>query len=218
MDELRHSLAPLTDWIPASLRDRLPVEAWWLIYLAAGLLVLILLYAGARGLLRSLLNRRKRGPAWERNLREDLEELPLPTAPEGSLSLSVYHLPARLRLVVVASAGKEVDIDATVVEKLLERLVPGLGKVVERDRPRIRVWPAQLSHHGFGVIFHRNTPRPEGEEEPSRWVLIAGRTLLGKQSMLLGLGLWTDEPSTVGRLNLEPHQWLDVLRLRSTGR
>jgi hypothetical protein len=107
------------------------------------------------------------------------------------------------------------EVDATAIEKLLDRILPGLGAIAARDRPHIRVWPQQLSHQGFIAAFHRCTPKHEPDGEPSRWVLIAGRALLGRQSILLGLGLWSDEPGTIGRVNLEPHQWLDVLRLRS---
>ena len=32
-----------------------------------------------------------------------------------------------------------------------------------------------------------------------------------------GVGLWAGEPTTLGRLNLEPLQWRDVLRLTPTG-
>jgi hypothetical protein len=31
----------------------------------------------------------------------------------------------------------------------------------------------------------------------------------------LGFGLWADEPNNLGRLTLQPHQWLDVIRLRA---
>jgi hypothetical protein len=122
-----------------------------------------------------------------------------------------------LRLVVVAPSGREGDVDATAVEKLLDRIVPGLGGVARNDRPRIRVWPAQLSQQGFNAAFHRCTPKREGEGQPSRWVLVAGRAVVGRQPVMLGLGLWAEEPGTIGRLSLEPHQWLDVVRLRATG-
>jgi hypothetical protein len=215
VDDLRKVLAPLTDWLPPEVRGLLDVEVWWLIFLAAALLLLLLVGLLLRRLCRGLFGRRKARPHWERDLRENLDELPLPVRPVGHLTLSVYHLPVRVRLVVVAGAGKERDLDATAVEKLLDRLVPGLRAVVERDRPRIRVWPPQLSQHGFAAVFHRCTPKHEEEGEPSRWVFVAGRTLLGRQPVLLGLGLWADEPNTLGRINLEPHQWLDVLRLRT---
>jgi hypothetical protein len=45
-------------------------------------------------------------------------------------------------------------------------------------------------------------------------VLLAGRAQLGKHPVMLGLGLWADEPNTIDRVNVEDHQWLDVLRLR----
>jgi hypothetical protein len=214
MEELRKTLAPLTDWMPAGLRDQFAVEIWWLIYLGLAVLLLLLLFLILRGMVRGLLGGKRQKVPWERKLRENLAACPLPTTPQGNLVLSVLHLPVRVRLVVVAPAGRDAEIDAVHAEKLLDRLVPGLGKVIERDRPWIRVWPAQLSHQGFMVTFHRCTPIPEGEDRPTRWILLAGRTLLGKQSFLLGLGLWADEANTIGRKNMEPHQWLDLLRLR----
>jgi hypothetical protein len=215
MDTLRSWLAPLTDWMPPHVRNLLDVEVWWLIFLTAGLLLLLILGLLLRRLFRSLFRRPDSTRDWERDLREDLDACPLPTRPPGERILYAYHVPVRLRLAIVAVPGKEVDVDATAVEKLLERILPGLGAICERDRPRIRVWPQQLSQQGFVAAFHRCTPRHEPDGEPSRWVLIAGRALVGRQPVLLGLGLWADEPHTVGRVNLEPHQWLDVLRLRS---
>jgi hypothetical protein len=213
MDTLRAYLAPLTDWMPPALRNLLDVEVWWLIFLALALLVLLLLGLMLRRLWRALF---RRDPLrdWERERREDLEACPLPTRPPGDQILYAYHLPVRLRLVIVAPPGKEGNVDATAVEKLLDRVVPGLGAMAARDRPRIRVWPQQLSQQGFVTTFHRCTLKREPEGEPSRWVLLAGRALLGRQPLLLGLGLWTEEPCTIGRGQLEPPQWLDVLRLR----
>jgi hypothetical protein len=164
--------------------------------------------------LRALFRSKRREADWDRDLREELDECPLPVQPPGDQLLSVYHLPARLRLVIVAPAGKDMQLDAIAVEKLLDRLIPGLGAVAANDRPRIRVWPAQMSYQGFTAAFHRCTPRHEPEGTPSRWVLAAGRAQAGRQPVLLGLGLWTDEPNTIGRVNLGPQQWLDVLRLR----
>lgn len=219
MDELRETLRPLTEWMPPDVRGLLAVEVWWLIFLVAALLALLVLGHLVRALWRGAFRRKKSPSDWDRELRINLDEdCPLPVRPPGERVLTVYHLPVRLRLVVLAPAGKEVDVDATAVERLLERLLPGLGGVAAHDRPLIRVWEPQLSHHGFINAFHRRTRKREPEGEPSRWVLVAGRTQSGRQPVLLGLGLWADEPSTVGRLNLEPRQWLDVLRLRPAER
>ena len=130
--------------------------------------------------------------------------------------MTVYHVPARLRLVVVAPVGKGMMVDATAVESLLDQIVPGLGQVARDDKPRVLVWPAQISHHGFGATFQRTTHRPEADGEPSHWIVVAGRAQVGKVPLALGLALWSEQPSTVGRLNLEMHQWLDVIRLRQS--
>jgi len=46
-------------------------------------------------------------------------------------------------------------------------------------------------------------------------VLVAGRAQTGSQAILLGLALWTDEPTTIGRLSIDTYQWLDVLRIKN---
>jgi hypothetical protein len=215
MDPLRQILAPLTDWMPDAIRNQLSVEAWWGIFLAIGLIALLIVALVLRRMVRALFGGGKKPLSQERSLVEDMEQLPLPTRPEGPLQLFVYHVPVRLRLLIVAPTGRDTDVDATAIEKLLDRLLPGMKAILERDRPRIRVWQAQLSHQGFVHTFHRSTPVPGPEGQPSQWVLVAGRALLGRQPLLLGLGLWSQEPQTLGRINLEPHQWLDVLRLRT---
>jgi hypothetical protein len=216
MEEVRKALAPLTDWIPPDIRGLVKVEVWWLVLLVAALAALLLAGHLVRGFWRALFPRRRRSRKdWDRGLREDLDECPMPARPAGERVLTAYHLPVRLRLVVVAPGSKEVEVDATAVERLLDRLVPGLGEVAVNDRPAIRIWPPQLSQEGFINSFHRCMVRDEPEGEPSRWVLLAGRAPGARPFILLGLGLWADEPNSFGRINLEPHQWLDVLRLRT---
>jgi hypothetical protein len=118
-----------------------------------------------------------------------------------------------LRLVVLAPAGKEHVIDPGAAGVLLEQAVPGLGNAVAADRPLVRVWPAQLSHGGFANTFHRCMVTGQPEGGPSRWVLLAGRMLAGRQPFLVGLALWADQANVIGRKTLEPHEWLGVLRL-----
>lgn len=209
--------APLADSV-SDLLDRLQpllpegVPAWAAVavvaFLVVGLLLLLL-----RRLLRSVFRRRKGPGAWDQELDIDLDDCPLPTRPPGARQLTVYHYPARLRLVIVAPVGREATVDATAVESLLDRVVPGLGAAAQADRPRVRVWPAQVSQQGFTAAFHRHTRKAAGRGEASRWVLLAGRAQAGRQPLMVGLGLWADEPLSLDRVNLTPHQWLDVLRL-----
>jgi hypothetical protein len=214
VDELKKNLAPLTDWIPANLRDRLPVEAWWGILAGAALLALVILLL----LLRGLFGRRRRRPTGtgQRPQGEEVEDMgqyPPLLRPPGANVATVYHVPARLRLVIVAPVGKT-PIDPTTVESMLDLVVPGLGQVARDDRPRVRVWPPQLSHHGFGALFQRTAQKPEPEGDPSPWIFVAGRAQVGKTPVALGLAFCSAQPNTVGRLNIEQHQWLDVVRLR----
>lgn len=215
LEPIKQTLKPVTDALPPEVRAFLD-GGWWAVLGVAALLVLWVGWALLRRLGRALFGR---GPEkkvdWERDFREDLNECPLPVRPPAGRYLTVYHLPVRLRLVVVAPAGTARDVDATAVEKLLDRIVPGLGDVTRNDRPRIRVWPPQLSNQGFSSIFQRCMVCPEPEGEPSRWVLVSGRAQAGRQPVLVGLGLWADEANTVGRVSLEQHQWLDVLRLKT---
>lgn len=215
MDDIRAALAPLTDWIPQDARGLVPVEVWWLIELTAALLLLLLAGLTVRAVLRTWFGRRRPKEDFDRNLRVALDECPLPVRPPGVRWLYIYHLHVRIRLVVLAPPGKDAEVDALAVEKLLDAVLPGLGAIASNDRPRIRVWPNQLSAQGFTATFHRCTLKSEREGDPSRWILVTGRAMLGRQQVLLGLGLWAGEPNTIGRLTLEPHQWLDVLRLRA---
>lgn len=208
MDALNKALEPVTNLLPEGVRDFLNGGGWLAIFaiLALGVLLLIWkMFFGGRQQPRS-------SREWEKDEIE-LARCPMPTGSPRGRRLTVYHVPARLRLIVVAPIGKEYQVDSRGVEQLVDKIVPGLGNVVAADRPGIHVWPAQLSHQGFANTFHRCTPKPAGEDRPSRWVLLAGRAKIGKQSVLLGLGAWADEANTIGRRTLEPHEWVDVVRL-----
>jgi hypothetical protein len=200
---------PFFDLLPQGARDYLDQGGWWLVLVVAATLVLIVLLI-LRSAARQLFGQR---PArdMEASLEEDLAEYP--PAPGAPLRrrLVVEGYPARLRLVVLAPVGKATQIDAANAEPLLEHVLRGLGSVARQDRPRVRVWPSQLSHPGFAVTFHRLTHKPEPEGSPSHWTLLAGRARVGPHYLLLGLALWTEEPTTLGRRTFEPDQWAAVL-------
>jgi hypothetical protein len=210
MNSVHERLQPLIDLLPEPVR-----QYWWAIFGLGALLVVWVLLAVLRGLFRALFGKR-RTPAeqWARKLREDLANYPPPPPLAGRHRLTVYHVPVRVRLVVLAPAGTEAGVEAEQVGYLLDRVVPGLGSLAAQDQPRVRIWPAQLSQQGFSTAFFRQTKVPEEEGRPSRWVLVAGRSSANQPAVLLGMALWADEPNTLGRVALEPHQWLDVLRLK----
>ena len=128
--------------------------------------------------------------------------------------MRVEGVPVRLRLVVIAPAGNDGEVEADDAEEMLERVLPGLGEICKNDTPRIKIWPRQLSYEGFTKHFQRNMRTPEPEGEMSRWVLLAGRAKLGQQQIMLGLGLQAVKPTTVGRKTVDAHEWPTVLRVR----
>lgn len=145
-------------------------------------------------------------------LQEDLDEYPLPN-PTGPRQLTVEGVPVRVRLVVVAPVGRDHYLDDNSVELLLDQVVHGLADVLSYDRPRIRVWPQQLSSQGFALKFNRLTRRPEPDGQPSHWILIAGQTPPRPRPLLVGLAVWANEANYIGRLTLDPLHWGDRLRV-----
>lgn len=212
MDAIQEKLQPFIDLLPEKLRDY-----WWAVFGLAALFLVLIVLALLRGMIRGLFGKRKTlQEDWDKKLREDLTSYPAPPTEPGKQRLTIYHVPARLRLVVLAPAGKEVAIEANQAEELLNRVLPGLGAIAAVDRPRIRIWPPQLSQQGFATAFFRHTITGVKEGQASPWVLVAGRSQFHQPAILLGLAFFADEPNNLGRLSLEPHQWLDVLRIRET--
>lgn len=163
-----------------------------------------------------VLTRGKARPAQESGVKpEHLADYPPPPpAAQGGRRLTVEGNPARLRLVVVAPIGREQTIDAANVEALLDQVLKGLGAVCRQDKPRVRVWPAQLSNKGFAPTFHRLVESPDPDGQPSHWLMLAGQTSPRPRPILLGLACWADEPNTIGKVIVQPDQWPDLVRFQ----
>lgn len=172
--------------------------------LGGALLALLLLILWIRGGRRPAVDP-------ESGLLEDLSAYP-PAGP-GPRRLFVQGQPLRLRLIVIAPLGKRVLPADGAMEPLLEEVLRGLGDIARQDRPRIRVWPAQLSYQGFAPTFFRLTRRPEPAGKPSRWVLAAGPVRAGTRQFLLGLALCAEGPSNLGNLTPQANEWGEVLRI-----
>jgi hypothetical protein len=212
MNAIQEQLQPLIDLLPEAVRPY-----WWAVFGLVGILLVLILLGLIGGLFRRVFGRRKAPPEdWAKKLREDLSTYPPPPATAGKQRLTIYHVPVRIRLVVLAPAGKETEIEAGEAEALLNRVIPGLGNIAGHDHPRVRVWPPQMSQQGFATAFFRHTLTPQKEGQPSPWVLVAGRSQFNQPTLLLGLALLAHEPNNLGRVSLEPHQWLDVLRIKES--
>jgi hypothetical protein len=203
------------DWLVKAVpeggaRDFIENGGWYVILGVVALIIVRILYVMLR-----LLFRRDKGEAPKTTkLEEDLGTYPPLKPSTGDRQLRVEGVPVRMRLIIVAPAGKVGEVDGDGVEDLLERVVPGLGEIYRSDKPRVKIWPRQLSYEGFTKHFQRNMITPEGPGELSRWVLLGGRAKLGSEQIMLGLGLETVKPSSLGRRSVEAHEWASVLRVR----
>jgi hypothetical protein len=183
-------------------------ENW--VYAAIGLGLLVALVV----LIRIATGRKKKYPDLEKGLREDLADYPPPPATAGARRLRVNGVPVRVRLVVVAPTGKlQETISPDHVPDLLDDVLRGLGGFVRTDKPRIKVWPPQLSVAGFAPTFHRLVQSSDAADRPSRWVKLAGPARTGKRPVLLGLALWADEPCQVGDVVVETTEWGELLQV-----
>jgi len=212
MEFIRQPPKWLLDVMPDGGKEFLDAGGWWGLLCFGAFIVLLLFWAFASKFM-GLFQRRPKKPV-EKNLVENLSEYPRLPPSTGDRRLLVEGVPVRLRLVVAAPAGVATKINSEAIVKLLDSVLPGLGDIAAHDRPRINIWPAQLSYEGFAHTFHRNTVPPEGEDQPSPWVTLAGQAMIGKHQVLLGLALQAIKPNTIGRKTLKAHEWSSVLRVR----
>lgn len=203
----------LLDMAPEGLKNFLEGGGWWAVLGFIALVILLFVWA----FFSKVLGLFSRGPRTERRekLTEHLAEYPPLRSSSGDRRLLVESVPVRLRLLVVAPAGHADEIDEDNLDKMLDRILPGLGQIFKADKPRVRVWPVQLSYEGFTKHLHRNTISPEPDGEPSPWVVVAGRAKFGgKQQIMLGMALQAVKPTTVGRLTIDAHEWATTLRVK----
>src|SRR5437868_1350057 len=122
-DHLRAQIAELPGWVRrASVLVILRVGAIF------ALMMLVVVF-------RILFVRKK--AAKPPNLEEDLSTYPPLKSSGGDRRLMVEGVPVRLRLVVVAPARKESEVEDEKIESYLERMLPGLGDIFKADKPRV---------------------------------------------------------------------------------
>jgi hypothetical protein len=182
------------------LKDKLPLYGG----VAAVVVVLLLIVL--------LLRRGKRPVDPEQGLAENLAGFPPAPGKPGRRRLTIQGQAMRLRLVVVAPAGKK-PLTVEEAENLVGGLMRGMDEIVKTDKPRIRVWPAQLSNIGFAQNFFRRVLRPEARGRLSNWVRVAGPAKSGATPILLGMAMLADEQTDIDEIALDGAEWLDVVRV-----
>jgi hypothetical protein len=148
----------------------------------------------------------------EAGMQEDLAEYPDPP-PVGSRQVTYQGQPVRIRLVVVAPVGRQAVAGDDDMEPILNQVVRGLGTTARQDQPQVRTWPLGMSRVGFQPMFFRRVVRPEPPGTPSNWILVAGQARAGAQGVLLGMALWSDEPTRIGNVAVGQDEWNELVRI-----
>jgi hypothetical protein len=198
-------------WEEALETLRLVPQHVWLIggIAVAGLLVLVLAY-------RVIVGRRRAIEESVAELALDVGSLGTDGPPPGLPVLELYNLPVRLAAVVLAPAGRAgVLPPAEHVPRVLDALLPGLGKVADMHQPRIRLWPAQLSTTGFAHSFFQHARLPGNAGRNTPLSAVAGPFRRGDQPLVAGLVLCAAAPNSLGQIAVDMHEkWLGCLRVR----
>jgi hypothetical protein len=176
--------------------------------IAVGILLLLVV-------LIFLMSRGKKRVNPESGLDEDLSEYPPAPGKPGSRRLTVHGRPVRLRLVVIAPVGKRAVAEGGAAEALLDEVLRGLGQIAQQDKPRIRIWPPQLSQQGFAPTFFRKTQCPDRAGKPSHWLMAAGPARAGGRPMLLGLAMWADDKGPMEQIILTGMEWDEALQIKT---
>jgi hypothetical protein len=201
--------------MPAPVQEN-HVDPTIIVAIAGGICAVVVIGVIVLGLFLFVLKKAKPKVDPEARLDEDLSEYP-PPPKAGTHRLTFEGRPVRIRLVVLAPVGKNVELDASMAEGVLESVLHGLGSAAQLDKPRVRIWPPPLSQKGFAPTFHRHVTRPEGKDEDSPWILPAGPARAGNRPVLLGLALLAEEASARGQVVMEMEQWADKLRVQVVG-
>jgi hypothetical protein len=192
---------------PAKLFENGPV-LWGII--GAGVLLALLALA-------FLTRKKSKNIDPEEGMSEDLRTYPPPPAQTPPKQLTVQGQPVRVRLVVLAPVGRQQVAADGDVEPILDKVVRGMGLAARYDQPQVRAWPLGLSNTGFVPMFFRRVVRPQLAGTPSNWILLAGQARAGAQQLLLGLALWSAEPTTMGNIPVKPDEWNTLLHVEAVG-
>lgn len=146
----------------------------------------------------------------------DLVQLGVAAPPAGPSRLEVYGTPVRLRVVVIAPAGRhQSSVHPEDVPILLNQFMPGLLEIFQSHQPLCRCWPAQLSSQGFAQSFLNHVSLPGNRGKGTPWTSIVGKFHVVEQVFLIGIVCCSETSNSLSQFIVEHEgQWFDTLRIR----
>lgn len=184
----------------------------WLGAAALLIFVVILVVIVVR---RSRAERRRRETN-EQDLTIDLQGLPALPVPPGGPQLECYGVQVRLRVLVVAPAGRGDPPDRADLPRIVEALIPNLMPVLDAHQPIFRMWPPQLSTTGFRHALFNNIRLPGDHGKNTPWCGVVGRFHYDGRPLLAALICSAETPNGLGEIEIEHEgRWLDAVRVRA---
>jgi hypothetical protein len=219
LEPIKTASAPYTQHLPPAVQEFLDDGGWWLVLLALVVAVGFWLRAFWRRLRRAMSGkrhrRRRRSGDKESPLVIDLDLVGDAFTDPGPNQLTVRGRPGRLRLVILAPSPSYVgELLPEMSESLLDWLHPGLGEILDSDKPRQVVWPRHPSLDRFTERFRQLVRIPESKGRRSPWVLISGAARLGRQTVFLGLAVFLDKTDYKREIQVSREKWNEVLDLQ----
>jgi hypothetical protein len=144
----------------------------------------------------------------------DLQELAPAGPPSVGPSLEIYHVPARLVVLVLAPVGRgSVLPSRDRWPHIVDQIALGLAAVMASHRTRVILWQPQLSTQGFARALFADMPLPGNRGKGTPWCAVAGRFTADNQAFLAGMILRAASPNNLSQIMLEREtQWLELLR------
>jgi hypothetical protein len=218
IEPIKEACAPYTKYLPAAVQEFLDDGGWWLVLIALAVVAGFWLRAMGRRLRRIVFSsrrRKRRARGKESPLTIDLDLVSDAFTDPGPRQITVRGQPGRLRLVVLAPSPSYIgDLEPEMADSLLDWLHPGLGDILESDKPRRVVWPRHPSLDRFVQMFHKLVQIPEAKGRRSPWMLISGSTRLGRQTVFLGLAVFLDKTSYQRTIQVAREKWDEVLGMQ----
>jgi hypothetical protein len=216
---IKDAADPYTEHLPPVVKEFLDDGGWWAVLLALIVVAAFWLRALWRRMKRILFPRRRRGKrrsgGKESPLAIDLDLVGDAFTDPGPQQITVRGQPGRLRLVILAPSPSYVgELLPEMADSLLDWLHPGLGEILEYDKPRQVVWPRHPSLDRFAQMFHKLVQIPEAPGRRSPWILISGSTRLGRQTVFLGLAVFLDKTDYKREIQVAREKWNEVLGLQ----
>ena len=184
----------------------------WAPWVVLAILLLVGLFV-----LRKILKQRKRQlPVIEPELEIDVSALDCEGPPAEGHVLEFYYIPVRLAVLVLAPAGRGHELPpAEEIPAMIDMILPGLSRVVDKHRPLYRRWPAQLSWRGFAHKFFAHVRLPGNDGRGTPWSSVAGIVKTSQGAVMAGLVLRSEQATGFGHEMIGSEgEWLRVLQIK----